>query len=59
MLRDEDYDKIWKAYCGFLDLSIEEFMEIQNRLLLEQIELLKKCNLGKELFKNWALWPYF
>lgn len=50
MLRDEDYDKIWKAYLGFLDLSIEEFMEIQNRLLLEQIELLKNCNLGKKLF---------
>ncbi len=50
MLRDEDYDKIWKAYLGFLDLSIEEFMEIQERLLMEQIELLKKCNLGKQLF---------
>ncbi len=50
MLRDEDYDRIWKAYLGFLDLSIEEFMEIQNRLLLEQIELLKNCNLGKKLF---------
>lgn len=50
MLRNEDYDKIWKAYLGFLDLSIEEFMEIQNRLLLEQIELLKNCKLGKDLF---------
>ena len=50
MLHDEDYDKIWKAYLGFLDLSIEEFMEIQNRLLLEQIELLKNCNLGKQFF---------
>jgi len=50
MLRDEDYDKIWKAYLGFLDLSIDEFMEIQNRLLLEQIDLLKKCNLGKKFF---------
>jgi hypothetical protein len=50
MLRDEDYDRIWKAYLGFLDLSTEEFMEIQNRLLLEQIELLKKCKLGQNLF---------
>ena len=50
MFRDEDYDKIWKAYLGFLDLSIEEFMEIQNRLLLEQIELLKNCKLGQDLF---------
>jgi hypothetical protein len=50
MLRDEEYDKIWKTYCGFLDLSTEEFMEIQNRLLLEQIELLKSCDLGKKFF---------
>ena len=50
MLRNEDNEGIWKAYLGFLDLSIEEFMEIQNRLLLEQIELLEKCTLGKKLF---------
>jgi hypothetical protein len=50
MLRDEDYEKIWKAYLGFLDLSIEEFMDIQNRLLLEQINLLNQSVLGKRLF---------
>ena len=50
MLRDEEHDKIWKAYLGFLDLSVDEFMEIQNRLLLEQIELLKDCKLGKKFF---------
>lgn len=49
MLRDQEYDRIWKAYLGFLDLSIDEFMDIQNRLLLEQIELLKKCELGQKL----------
>ncbi len=49
MLLDEDYDKIWKAYLGFLDLTLDEFMEIQERLLLEQIDLLNKCKLGKEL----------
>ena len=42
MLLDEDYDKIWKAYCGFLDLTLDEFMQIQKRLLLEQIDLLLK-----------------
>jgi len=49
MLLEEDYDKIWKAYLGFLDLTIEEFMEIQERLLLEQIDLLSKCKLGKRI----------
>ena len=49
MLLDEDYDKIWKAYLGFLDLTLDEFMKIQERLLLEQIDLLSKCKLGKKL----------
>ena len=48
MLREEDYDGIWKSYLGFLDLSLDEFMEIQERLLLEQIDLLSKCKLGKK-----------
>lgn len=49
MLLDQDYEKIWKAYLGFLDLTLDEFMEIQERLLLEQIDLLNKCKLGKVL----------
>ena len=49
MLRDEDYKGVWEAYMGFLDLSLDEFMDIQERLLLEQIHLLKKCKLGKKI----------
>ena len=52
MLRDDDYSGIWDAYMGFLDLSIEDFMEIQERLLLEQIHLLKQCKLGKRIMGN-------
>ncbi|MFZ5352318.1 MAG: GH3 family domain-containing protein [Bacillota bacterium] len=49
MLKHKEYDKIWKKYCGFLDLSLEEFMRIQDRLLMEQIELLSRCELGRRL----------
>jgi hypothetical protein len=49
MLMKEEYDTIWKKYCGFLDLSMKEFMQIQERLLMEQIELISKCELGKKL----------
>jgi hypothetical protein len=35
--------------CGFLDLSIEQFMDIQKQLLLEQIHLLNGCKLGRKL----------
>ena len=30
-------EEIWEEYCGFLTLTSEEFMAIQNRLLMEQI----------------------
>jgi len=41
--------EIWQKYCGFIDLSIDEFMEIQERLLMEQIDLLSKCELGRKI----------
>jgi hypothetical protein len=42
-------EEIWTKYCGFIDLNIDEFMEIQERLLLEQIGLLGKSMMGRLL----------
>lgn len=42
--------EVWQEYCGFLDFSMEEYMQVQNRLLMEQILLLSRCPLGKRLF---------
>jgi len=44
--RNED---IWNKYCGFLDLNLDEFMEIQERLLTEQIQLLGQSMMGRML----------
>ncbi|NLV15694.1 MAG: GH3 auxin-responsive promoter family protein [Syntrophomonadaceae bacterium] len=44
--------EIWQEYCGFFDLSVEEFMQIQDRLMLEQIDLYSKCELGQRFFKG-------
>jgi len=38
--------------CGFIDLSVEQFMAIQKRLLLEQIELLESCELGGKVMRG-------
>ena len=38
---------LWQKYCGFIDLSLDEFMVIQERLLMEQIEWFSKCKLGE------------
>lgn len=45
-------EEIWEEYCGFLTLSTEEFMAIQKRLLLEQIELWSSSGLGQSILKG-------
>ena len=36
-LKKESRADLWKEYCGFLELSIDDYMYIQNRLMEEQI----------------------
>jgi hypothetical protein len=43
-----DKEKIWQKYCSFLDLSLDEFMEIQNELLMQQIDLVFESPLAKK-----------
>lgn len=47
-LRKGQKDLFWKKCCGFLDLTIDEFMHIQERLLLEQIQLIAGNAIGKK-----------
>jgi hypothetical protein len=49
LLRQGRKRELWQMCCGFIDLSLEQFMSIQKRLLLEQIELLKSCELGRKV----------
>jgi len=42
-------DEIWQRYCGFLDLSMSEFMDIQNELLMDEIDLVFPSILGKKM----------
>jgi hypothetical protein len=42
-------DEIWMKHCGFIDLSLDKYMEIQERLLTEQIDLLYASKLGREI----------
>ncbi|MCD6400607.1 MAG: GH3 auxin-responsive promoter family protein [Anaerolineales bacterium] len=52
LLQEGRNKEIWTRHCGFLDLSRKEFMDIQKRLLMEQIELLSKSKIGQALFKG-------
>ena len=39
--------EVWEEYCGFLEMTMEEYMGVQRRLLEEQIALLSGCGLGR------------
>lgn len=42
-------EELWKRYCGFLDLTVEEFLQIQRTLLSEQLSLVADSLLGKKI----------
>ncbi len=52
LLREGKNTELWQKCCGFIDLKLEDFMSIQKRLLLEQIELLKKCEIGRYILNG-------
>ncbi|MFO7712674.1 MAG: GH3 auxin-responsive promoter family protein [Dehalococcoidia bacterium] len=52
LMREGKKEELWKMCCGFLNLNLEEFMIIQKRLLLEQIQLLKGCEMGRRLMRG-------
>ena len=35
-LDHQEYDEAWSQYCGFLDLSMKEYMAIWKRLVAGQ-----------------------
>ncbi|MHC1786939.1 MAG: GH3 auxin-responsive promoter family protein [Christensenellales bacterium] len=51
-LHRENHGAIWQEYCGFLDLSMDEYMKVQSSLLMEQIDLLSKSKLGNALLQG-------
>jgi len=48
MIKSEN-DRFWKKYCGFLDLTLPDFMSIQESLLFQQLENIASCSLGSKL----------
>ncbi|NLV49699.1 MAG: GH3 auxin-responsive promoter family protein [Clostridiales bacterium] len=43
---------IWQEYCGFLELSIADYMRIQRRLMDEQMRMWCESGLGKLLLNG-------
>jgi hypothetical protein len=52
LLKQGKTKELWERCCGFIDLNMEQFMTIQHQLLLEQLELLNNCELGKIVMRG-------
>ena len=51
-IRNYSKEDIWREYCGFLDMSMEEYMAIQRRLMNEQIQLWSASGLGRRILRG-------
>lgn len=49
LLKQKKYEELWHLCCGFIDLNTDQFMNIQKQLLLEQLQLLNRCRLGRKI----------
>ena len=47
LLEEGRRDELWMKHCGYFSLKPDEFMEVQKRLLLEQIHLLYNSEIGR------------
>lgn len=52
LLKQGKTKELWEKCCGYIDLNMDQFITIQHQLLLEQIELLKNCELGKIVMRG-------
>ncbi|OGO31026.1 MAG: hypothetical protein A2Z29_08115 [Chloroflexi bacterium RBG_16_56_11] len=52
LLRQGRTEELWQMCCGFLSLNINEFMDIQERLLLKQLDLLNHSPLGAKILRG-------
>jgi hypothetical protein len=52
LLRQGKNEELWQMCCGYIHLDIQQFMSLQRRLLLEQIQLLNKSAIGRKLMNG-------
>ena len=45
-------EEIWDKYCYFLDITVDDFMAMQDKLLMEHLDLLAKSELGEALMNG-------
>lgn len=49
LLRQGRKEDLWQMCCGFIDLDLQQYMAVQERLLIEQLGLLRDSPLGRRI----------
>ncbi len=49
LLKARKYSELWQQCCGYIDLSLEETIQVQKQLLLEQLPRLNNSIIGKTI----------
>ncbi len=52
LLKQGRTEELWQMCCGYLKLNIQEFMELQNNLLLQQLEMFNDSPIGKKIMRG-------
>jgi hypothetical protein len=48
LIRQGRTEECWQMCCGYLKMNLEQFMDVQNRLMMGQIESLSKSPIGRK-----------
>ena len=51
-LKKYSREQLWQEYCGFLDMSLDDYMYTQRRLMEEQLQMWSKSGLGRQLLRG-------
>ena len=51
-LKKCSHEQLWQEYCGFLDMSLSDYMYTQRRLMEEQLVLWSASGLGRKLLNG-------
>ena len=52
LLREGRKQELWIKHCGYVNLEREEYMEIQKRLLREQLKLIGASEIGRAILER-------
>ena len=51
-IKNDKNEDVWNEYCGFMHISMKEYMQIQRRLMEEQMNVWCNSGVGKKILQG-------